>query len=115
MVVLDDFDEVRPPPFTSMLLHASMESERLTPNVWHDPVKKITLRGLNDDVEAIEGCEVDVIARLSSRVIEADPDFLVVKNCEETFSYIFERAKLLGINLQLGREPTRNHSPRDTS
>lgn len=113
MIVLDDSGEVRPPPFTSMLLDASMERERLTPDVWRDPVKRITLQSHKDGVETLEGCEADVLARLSSRVSEADPDFLVVKDCEENLRYIFERARILGVSLQLGREPTRNRSPRD--
>jgi DNA polymerase elongation subunit (family B) len=110
--VLDDSDEIGPPPFSTMLFEVNIQSGKLTPDVKHDPVRRIALRYGDGEVDTLEGDEADVLTGFSSRIRALDPDFLVAKDCEETLRYIFERARILGVSLQLGRE-TKGYSPRE--
>lgn len=115
ITVLDDSGEAHPPPFSSMLFEVSVRSEKLTPDVRQDPVKRISLQISGGEAETLEGDEAEALSKFSSRVGELDPDFLVVKDCEETLRYIFERARILGVSLQLGRETVKSYNPREAA
>lgn len=82
-----------------------VRTEKLTQEVRRDPVCGIVLRGEEGETETLEGEEIDVLEGFASRVDESDPDFLVTNHAEEILGYVFERARLLSLNLQLGREP----------
>ncbi|MEM2094685.1 MAG: DNA polymerase domain-containing protein, partial [Candidatus Bathyarchaeia archaeon] len=50
------------------------------------------------------GDEADVLKLFYDTVREKDPDFLVCPRCDEfTLPYLLKRARLIGLNLQLGR------------
>ena len=66
------------------------------------------------DIWIVRG-EFNILARFASRVREADPDFLVVNDCDKTLRYVFERAKILDMNIQLGRDLVRNYNLKDFS
>ena len=110
--VIDDSCEVSPPPFSSLLFEVRVKSENLTPNVKEDPVSKVALH-MEDGTEDLKGGEADVLAEFGSRVRELDPDFLVADDCEENLSYMLERARACGIDLQLGREPVKGFTPKN--
>jgi DNA polymerase elongation subunit (family B) len=101
--VLDDSLEVKPPPFTTLILKIEVSSEKLSPDVNEDPVSKI--EAFDEDLKSARtfgGDEKEVFTTFCEYVRDEDPDFLV---CEaETLTYILERARLKGLNLQLGRE-----------
>ncbi len=111
IAVINDSDEIRPPPFTSLLFEVSVRSENLTPNVKQDPVSRIALQG--DRFESLEGAEADILTGFASCVRELDPDFLVANDCEENLHYILERARVLNISLQLGRELAKGYTPKN--
>ena len=110
--VVDDFDEVDAPPFSSLLFEVNIQSSKLMPDVRRDPVKSIVLSFVGNERETLEGSEANVLTMFSSRIRELDPDFLVANNCEETLGYVFGRACALGLDLQLGRLPTRGYASR---
>ena len=58
--VVDDSGEIRPPPFSSLLFEVNIASDKLTPDVRHDPVKRIALR-LEDGIEALDGSEAEIL------------------------------------------------------
>jgi len=103
--VLDDSSEIKPPPFTTLIFDAQINCKMLSPNVESDPVSKITV--FNEDLKPIasfEGEEKRLLKTFVEYVRRADPDFLVARNIEEALTYILTRARINGLNLQLGRE-----------
>ena len=113
MLVVNDLDEVSPPPFTSLLFEVNAKSDRLTPSVERDPIEKVTIQSGRGEAETLDGAEEDILAGFACRVRELDPDFLVANNCEEALRYVLARARMLGIRLQLGREPARNYASKN--
>jgi len=112
--VIADSCDINPPPFTSLIFEINVKSDKLTPNVRQDPIKRISIQSEEGEVETLEGTEAETLIRFASRVSELDPDFLVANDCEENLCYIFERAKILGISLQLGREPIKGYDLKNT-
>ncbi len=110
--IVDDFDEVAAPSFSSLLFEVSIQSNKLTPDVRCDPVKSIILSFVGKERETLEGSEDNILTMFSSRTRELDPDFLVANDCVETLRYIFRRAYALGLDLQLGRLPTKGYASR---
>ncbi len=104
VTVLDDFSEVTPPPFSALRFEVAVRTGKLAQDVRRDPVCKMFLRGDEGEVETLEGGEANVLEAFVCRVGESDPDFLVASRAEETLNYVFERARLLGLSFQLGRE-----------
>ncbi len=103
LVVLDEEEDLQPPPFTVLLFKVRTEGW-LSPDPVRDRVRAIEV---NHDGEALILCgdEAEVLQRFSDEVKESDPDFLVCPRCDDfTLPYILKRAELLGLGLQLGRE-----------
>ena len=103
--VLDDSLEIQPPPFTALIFNIMVSSEKLTPDVKTDPVMKITV--FDEDLKPVDvfgGDEHAALLDFSEYLKARDPDFLIVADVEETLTYLLERARILGLNLQLGRE-----------
>jgi len=103
--VLDDSSEMKPPPFTALIFDVQISSEKLSPNVETDPISKIVV--YNEDLEPIasfDGEEDLLLPSFEKHIRTIDPDFLVSRNIEETLTYILRRARIEGLNLQIGRE-----------
>jgi DNA polymerase elongation subunit (family B) len=110
--VVDDFEEIVPPPFSSLFFDVNIQSKKLIPDICCDPVRRMVLRSGENEAETLEGSEANILATFSSRVGELDPDFLVANDCDDTLSYIFERADALSLDLQIGRMSTRGYASR---
>lgn len=113
IAVLDDSCEVGPPPFSSLLFKMNVESQALSLDVRRDHISRIALQIGDGEEEILDGTEPDILAKFSSRVSELDPDFLVINDYKEALHYIFERAKILGVSLQLGRESAKSYDSKD--
>jgi DNA polymerase elongation subunit (family B) len=103
--IIDDGLEIPPPPFKSLIFDLEVSSERLSPNVNSDPISRIEI--LDDNlnlVKAFEGEEKEILEEFEKYIKKEDPDFLIAHEVEEALTYILERALILGLNLQLGRE-----------
>ena len=109
-VVIDDSCEIEPPPFSWLLFEIDVKSEKLTPNVSQDPIKRITVQSDKGKVETLKGREADVLASFATHISDIDPDFLVANEYENTLRYIFGRSKILNIDIQLGREPIKSYN-----
>ncbi|MFH0748631.1 MAG: DNA polymerase domain-containing protein [Candidatus Bathyarchaeota archaeon] len=110
IVVIDDSCDVSPPPFSSLFFESTITNQKRTPNVRRDPLRKIVLQ-YGENMETLEGAEENILTSFAARVGELDPDFLVAPNWEEELRYILERAEILEINLQLGRELIKENNP----
>jgi DNA polymerase-2 len=103
--ILNDEEEIAPPPFKTAIFEMGISSENLTPQVKRDAISKIiVLNNYMEATEAFDGDEKDVLLNFSEYVIKEDPDFLISTNVEGTLRYILERAKIQGLKLKLGRE-----------
>ena len=107
MDVVNDFEEIAPPPFSTLIFEPKIQSKKLTPNSSHDSIARMTLRTEKNEVEILEGCESNILTDFLYRVKEIDPDFLVANDCEETLNYVLKRADIIGLDFQLGRISTR--------
>ncbi|MEM2789826.1 MAG: 3'-5' exonuclease [Candidatus Bathyarchaeia archaeon] len=103
--ILDDWQEIKPPPFTSMIFDIEVSSRKLTPDAKTDPISKIVIfdEYLNP-VKSLEGGEERLLSEFSKEIERLDPDFLVSDEVDEKISYILERAEAIGLKLKLGRE-----------
>ncbi len=100
---LREDEDIRPPPFTTLTFDTMILSPQLSPTVERDPIGKIRMLDAEMKPERVfEGEEEDILHSFSSCVRTADPDILV--SHLEALTYLLKRAKLLGLNLQLGRE-----------
>jgi len=101
---IDDGKEIPAPPFTSLHFNINSSSQDLTPDPGSDPIGSIEARYLEDEV-IFNGEERLILEDFASFIQSSDPDFLISPECDAfTFPYIFKRTKMLGLNLQLGRE-----------
>ncbi|NWG08808.1 MAG: hypothetical protein HXX80_00590 [Nitrososphaerales archaeon] len=101
---MEDDKEIPPPPFTALFFDIHPLSPNLTPNPDMNPIGLIEARDCKDKV-VFEGEEQCILKEFASFIRDNDPDFLICPECDTfTFPYIFARAKLLGLDLQLGRE-----------
>lgn len=99
---VDDSEEVSPPPFTILIFDIHTNTSILTPNPRRDPITCIEVK--NSDEKSLQGEEQTILEHFASIVKGYDPDFLVCPESGNTVSYLFERAKRLSLNLELGRE-----------
>jgi len=101
---LDDSKEVLPPPFTILFFDVDVKSPFLTWRVERDPISSITGHCGGEEF-GLRGDEAEVLEGFRTLVREKDPDMLVCPECDEfTFPYLFTRAELLGLDMQLGRD-----------
>ena len=103
--VIDDEDQVGPPPFKPLHFRIEVSGQPLTPNPSTHSLQSITVAERNRSVKKIEGCEREIFSRFQEYLTEADPDILITSQAEEvTVPYLEERARTLGIDFRLGRE-----------
>ena len=105
MKVIDDNHEIKPPPFTTLIFDFEVSTEKFSPNVNTDPVSRILV--LDEELNVVRtfnGGEEEVLLAFAEHVKTVDPDFLIADDVEEALTYILERSRILGLNLQLGRE-----------
>ena len=104
LVVLDDSEEIQPPPFTVLLFDIKTETSILTPNPGRDPISAMETKHDGEEF-LLYGDEAEILRQFSDTVRDRDPDFLVCPRCDDfTLPYLLKRAELLGLDLQLGRE-----------
>jgi len=102
--LIDDLEEVAPPPFTVLLFTIHTNPSIVTQNPRSDPITCIEVK---DHVkQQLQGDEQTILQQFESIVQNSDPDCLVCPELRNTVSYLFERAKCLNLNLNLGREAT---------
>ncbi|MCP8308407.1 MAG: hypothetical protein H3Z54_06895 [archaeon] len=101
---IDDDKEIPPPPFKALYFDIHPSSPNLTPDPNVDRIRSIEARYCESEA-VFEGEEQHILKEFTSFIQSNDPDFLICPECDTfTFPYMFTRAKLLGLNLQLGRE-----------
>ncbi|MCP8311101.1 MAG: hypothetical protein L6N94_06355 [Candidatus Methylarchaceae archaeon HK01M] len=104
---IDDEEEISSPPFTELYFNIHPSSSDLTPNPSLDPIGLIEAR-YQEDGMIFKGEERLVLEGFASFLRNSDPDLLICPECDVfTFPYIFKRTKILGLDLQLGREDVR--------
>ncbi len=101
---LDDGREISPPPFTALFFNIHTESQTLISKSSRNPIRRIEVRCRGEEC-MFQGEEAELLMDFSSFVQEVDPDLLVCPECDGfTFSYLLERVRMLGLDLQFGRE-----------
>ncbi|MEM2029306.1 MAG: 3'-5' exonuclease, partial [Candidatus Bathyarchaeia archaeon] len=72
--ILDDWQEIKPPPFTSMIFDIEVSSRKLTPDAKTDPISKIVIfdEYLNP-VKSLEGGEERLLSEFSKEIERLDP------------------------------------------
>jgi DNA polymerase elongation subunit (family B) len=100
---IDDSQEIPPPPFSTLIFNINVEGRVLTPDPNKDPIARMKIR-FNEEEIALEGKEPDILEGFSSTIKDCDPDFLVCPQFKYTVNYLFQRARILKLPLQLGRE-----------
>ena len=109
--ILDDSWEIEPPPFTMMIFDINTEGPS-----WKARSIPITMITVYDPdlrlIETFDGPETSVLQSFAEYVEEADPDFLVASDIEESIIHILRRARRCGLNIQLGRERVNVHKLR---
>jgi len=103
---LDDSSEIAPPPFTVLSFSINFSGSFLTQRAERDPIKSITARYGGEEFK-LDGEESKILEDFQSLVREKDPDIMVCPECDDfSFPYLFARARVAGINFQLGRDAT---------
>ena len=106
--VVDDEQEVYPPPLSLLYFNVETFSGKIT---FDDPIRMVSVR--YDDVDEKEeyvsfqsNQENTILQDFSNYVLAKDPDIIVCMGESESkiFHYLFTRIKKLGLNLQFGRE-----------
>ncbi len=102
--LIDDSNEIKPPPFNTIFFNIHVDSSNLTPNPRQDPINQILINTVNDTI-LLQSKESDVLQGLNVIVKENDPDLIICPQCYGfVIPYIFKRAEILDVDLQLGRE-----------
>jgi DNA polymerase elongation subunit (family B) len=102
----DDHEEICPPPFSSLIFNIQMASEKMSPDVNSDCISEITV--LDEDIKptkSFRGDEEEILKGFQEHVKDTDPDLLISEEVGKRLTYVLERARIRGLNLQLGREP----------
>lgn len=103
-VLCEDF-EMEPPPFTSVIFDVEAGKTRFTPDVHMDPISRVVVFSSDERLQtAFQGEESEVLHNFASYIKGVDPDFLVSNQADAVLEYVLRRARLQGINLQLGRD-----------
>lgn len=100
---IDDFGEISPPPFTSLLFDLHTDSVRRHPNPRRDSITCLDVR-YGQEAHALQGREQAILEQFASLVKKYNPDFLVCPEARKTTTYLFDRVKHLKLDLSLGRE-----------
>ena len=102
--LVDDSNEIAPPPFTTIFFNIHIDSSNPTPDPRHDPINRILINTVNDTI-LLQSKESDVLQGLNAIVNENDPDLIVCPQCYSfVIPYLFKRAEVLDVDLQLESE-----------
>ena len=102
--LIDDSNEIEPPPFTTLFFNIHVDSSSLIPDPRQDPINQILINTVNDTI-LLQSKESDVLQGFNVVVKENDPDLIVCPQCYSfVIPYLFKRAEVLDVDLQLGRE-----------
>ena len=109
--ILDDNLEIEPPPFTAVIFDVNAEEPS-----WKAKSSPVTMITVYDPslkpIEIFDGSETSVLQSFAEYVEEADPDFLVAPDIEESLIHILVRSRRCGLNIQLGREKINVYKPK---
>lgn len=101
---IEDPEELAPPPLTKILLRVQVDKSGILANPERDPIKKIILRDSGEGNEELSGSEEYILEALQRTVRSRDPDIIVAPNHPfRNLHYVVQRAKILGVNLNLSR------------
>jgi len=101
---MDEEDEFRPPPFSSLTLSLETESNRLTPDPEADPLKAVRVTDGGRPL-LLRGSESEMLEELQSLVASLDPDIIIAPDCDRfTMPYLYRCAEVNGFRLRLGRD-----------
>ena len=112
--ILDEGEELRPPPFKTLIFDMQISSSNLSPDVEKDPIKEIIINN-GERILRFEGDEEEILKDFQEYVSSCDPDILVSESVDEKLTYILRRAKRKNFNLHLGRERIDIQNPKRAS
>jgi DNA polymerase elongation subunit (family B) len=102
---IEDLEELCPPPLTKILLRVQVDKKGVLANPESDPIKKITVQDSSKGNEELSGSEEYILEALQRTVRRRDPDIIVAPSYPfRNLHYVVQRAKILGMNLNLSRE-----------
>jgi len=102
---IEDPEELAPPPLTKILLRVQVDKSGILANPEHHPIKRIILRDSSERNEELSGSEEYILEALQRTVRSRDPDIIVTPSHPfRNLHYVVQRAKILGMNLNLSRE-----------
>jgi DNA polymerase elongation subunit (family B) len=100
LILLDDSQELRPPPFTALVFSLEPSTKSL-----YGAIEGATVYdGDQEPSERLEGSEGELLDRLQDLVSSADPDLLVSPEVESDLRRLHRRAAVHGVGLRMGRE-----------
>ena len=104
IIKLDDDNEVCPPPFSLLYFDLHTYSGILASD---DAIRLIKVRYAEEDVLFNDSEEKVILQQFSDYVLEKNPDIIVCMGDYDdgkVLRYLFERAKKIGFDLQLGMD-----------
>ena len=102
---IEDPEELAPPPLTRIILRVQVSKRGILANPERDPIKRITLHDSGDGKEELIGSEEYLLETLERMVRSRDPDIIVApSNPFGNLHYVVQRAKILGLNINLSRD-----------
>ncbi len=102
--LVDDYNEIAPPPFTTIFFNIHVDSSKATPDPRQDPINQILINTVKDKI-LLQSKESDVLQGLNTLVKENDPDLIVCPQCYSfVIPYLFKRAAVIDVDLHLERE-----------
>ncbi|MEX2750325.1 MAG: DNA polymerase domain-containing protein [Candidatus Freyarchaeota archaeon] len=113
---IEDLDELAPPPLTKIFLRAQTDKKGVLANPKRDSIKRVTLYDSNGEEEELSGNEYYILESLQRIIQSQDPDILVAPGGHPfgDLHYIVQRAKILGLNINLSREDGDSIQPDST-
>lgn len=97
-------NEAPPPTLKAVALDPVIFGEKGSPRAERDPIRLITLQFDDGRRVQLEGDEAEIIRSFISIMRELDPDIIVGFGLNRfQWSYLAERAKVLGVRLAVGR------------
>ena len=110
MTKLDDEHDIQPPPFSLLYFDLHTYSGILASA---DAIRVIKVRNAEEEILFDNTDEKIILQQFSDYVFEKNPDIIICMGDYgngKVLSYLFERAKKIGFNLQLGRDGGNNYS-----
>lgn len=102
---IEDPEELAPPPLTKLLLRVQIDKRGILANPERDPIKRITIHDFHEGKEELGGSEEYLLENLQRIIQSQDPDIIVTPSHPfRNLHYVVQRAKILGLNINLSRE-----------